>query len=515
MLAPGVGARRFERALAACERIVGREWVLATDADRDSYLDIYAPGDEAAHAPAAAVCPASSAEVQALIRIANEHRVPLWPISRGKNYGYGGAAPLMSGTVVLDMTRMNRILEVDERLGYCRIEPGVGFFDLHEYLQRQRIPLWMGNPGNAWGSVIGNALERGNSSTPYGEHSANLCGLEVVLPSGELVRTGTGAMANSATGSLFRHGYGPSWDELFVQSNFGIVTQAGFWLMPEPEAMLTMTLRVPRPEDIHWLVDVLRPFRLRRVIEHNVNITSYMASATMSSQRTEWYTGRDALPPSVVRAIMDKTGAGWWNPTIRLYGLPEVNEAHRALIEAAIAPHTAARFSISRWERGAGARPGGPAPSVNSLQIVNWHGGRGGHIAFSPVLPTDGRRAAEQLERTRRRYAEHGIDYSGTFYVCGRHLLNVNLMLYDRDDANLTARTRELFRVLVEDAASAGYSEYRTHLTYMDQVARTFDFNGHALLRLNETLKDALDPNGILAPGKSGIWPERYRKGRS
>jgi 4-cresol dehydrogenase (hydroxylating) len=84
-------------------------------------------------------------------------------------------------------------------------------------------------------------------------------------------------------------------------------------------------------------------------------------------------------------------------------------------------------------------------------------------------------------------------------------------MLYNRDDADLTSRTRNLFRTLVEDAAQFGYSEYRTHLTYMDDVARTFDFNDHALLRLNETVKDALDPNGILAPGKSGIWPRRFR----
>jgi 4-cresol dehydrogenase (hydroxylating) len=88
-------------------------------------------------------------------------------------------------------------------------------------------------------------------------------------------------------------------------------------------------------------------------------------------------------------------------------------------------------------------------------------------------------------------------------------------MLYDRDDAAMTARTRELFAALVDDAAKAGYSEYRTHLSYMDQVARSFDFNNHALLRLNEKVKDALDPVGILAPGKSGIWPRAYRKERA
>ncbi|HVY79481.1 MAG TPA: FAD-binding oxidoreductase [Steroidobacteraceae bacterium] len=516
LLPPGLSTRRFTRALAAFERVVGREWVLATDEDRETYLDIYAPGDDRAHAPAAAVCPSSTEEVQAIVRLANEHRVPLWPISRGKNFGYGGAAPAMPGTVVLDMTRMNRILEVDAKLGYCVIEPGVGFFDLHDHLERNGIPLWMGIPGNAWGSVIGNALERGFSSSPYGEHCSSLCGLEVVLPTGELVRTGTGAMSNSATWPLFKYGFGPSWDTLFVQSNFGIVTKAGMWLMPEPEATLSMNLRVPRPEDIAWLVDTLTPLRLQRVIEHNVGITSYMGSATMSSQRVEWYEGKDALPESVVKAIMDKTGAGWWNLSLRLYGLPEVNEAHRALIEKAIAPHPDVRIAVTRWRRGEPHNAAAaPRPSVFPLQIVNWHGGRGGHIAFSPVLPADGARVLEQLARTRQRYAEYGIDYSGTFYICGRHVINVNLMLYNRDDADLTERTRRLFRTLVSDAAAAGYCEYRTHLTYMDDVARTFDFNDHALLRLNEAVKDVLDPNGILAPGKSGIWPRHLRGQRT
>jgi 4-cresol dehydrogenase (hydroxylating) len=84
-------------------------------------------------------------------------------------------------------------------------------------------------------------------------------------------------------------------------------------------------------------------------------------------------------------------------------------------------------------------------------------------------------------------------------------------MIYDQDDAPMTAKVRALFKVLVEDAAKEGYSEYRTHLSFMDQVAHTFGYNNNALLKLNETVKDALDPNGILAPGKQGIWPKRLR----
>ena len=148
---------------------------------------------------------------------------------------------------------------------------------------------------------------------------------------------------------------------------------------------------------------------------------------------------------------------------------------------------------------------------MNSLQVVNWRGGRGGHVGFSPVLPPTGEHVLKQFHSTRKRYEEIGMDYYGSFTLFERYVTNINMMIYDQDDAVMTAKVRALFKVLVEDAAKEGYSEYRTHLSFMDEVANTFDYNNHALLRLNETVKDALDPNGILAPGKQGIWPKALR----
>ena len=188
VLPPGLSASRLDRALRDFGRAVGDEWVLATDLDRDTYLDHFAV-DEAAHAPSAAVAPLTVEQVQEVLRIANRHKVPLWPISRGKNFGYGGAAPLLKGSVVLDLSRMKKI-EFDLQNGVAVVEPGVGFYDLYDYIQQNRLPYWTSVPGNSWGSVLGNALDRGVGYTPYGDHASRICGLEVVLPDGDLVRTG-------------------------------------------------------------------------------------------------------------------------------------------------------------------------------------------------------------------------------------------------------------------------------------------------------------------------------------
>lgn len=144
ILPPGLNTADFEDALQAFRRIVGRDHVFTGD-DLVSYVDPYSiAADPNAHATPAAVAPQSAEEVQAILRAANQHHVPLWPISCGKNHGYGGAAPRMAGTVVLDLNRMNRILEVNVESGYALVEPGVSYFDLCASMKRSRkrsIPM--------------------------------------------------------------------------------------------------------------------------------------------------------------------------------------------------------------------------------------------------------------------------------------------------------------------------------------------------------------------------------------
>lgn len=513
-LPPRVSPAAFQRGVDAIASAVGKDWVMVTDEDRDAYADTYAPGPREQWPASGAVAPASVAEVQAVVRLANEHKIPLWPVSRGKNLGYGTAAPRMAGSMVLDLGRMNRVLELDTRLAYCVVEPGVSFFDLYDHIGREKAPLWLSVPGNAWGSVLGNALEHGMGYTPYGQHAKNLCGMEIVTPTGGLVRTGMGAMENNKAWHVFPFGYGPTWELAFTQSNLGVVTKAGVWLQPAPETSLQLTWDIPNEGDIGWVIDTLAPMKISGLIEQNIFIPSWLGKIVLKGQRRDFWDKPGAIPEARVQELLKEHKLGYWQVQIRLYGDEAVNKAKAQVIKAAMKAHLAAPPHEEWWRTGDPVNSYDPTmgvPSAIALQMGDWIGGAGSHLGFSPVVPATSEHVLGQLARSRRIIADHDVDFYASFTIGGRFANNINMLMFDRNDAAQVANMTKLFDALIAESAAAGYAEYRTHLGWMDPVAETFAFNDHALRKMNEAVKDALDPNGVIAPGKQGVWPAAYR----
>ncbi|WP_226634234.1 FAD-binding oxidoreductase [Novosphingobium profundi] len=505
--AQGPDPARIRQARAAFQAALGADNVFFGEEDAAAYNDKFAV-DDTLHHPSGAIAPGSAEEVQAALRIASEVGIPLWPISRGKNLGYGGSAPVLAGSVILDLSRMKRI-EYDEENGTVLLEPGVGFYDLYDFLKARGMKHWLSTPGNSWGSVVGNALDRGVGYTPYGENTSKICGMEVALADGSLVRTGMGALEGSPTWQLYRYGFGPAWDQLFVQSNFGVVTKMGLWLMPEPESLMGMDVEFDNPEDLRPLIDTLAPLRREGLLQQSPTIGNWLRAAAVLTTRSEWTDQPGALSDEVISAIRKKYRVGWWGVSLRLYGREEVNKAAYPILEKAMNDLKPLSMRPAQWKRGEPLENSGwtGTPISFPMQNANWHGGRGGHIGFSPVLPQSGTAAMAQFKRTYDRYREYGMDYQASFAFGERHLINVNAVLLDKDDPAMMGRVDPFLRQLVADAKAQGYGEYRTHLDYMDLVASTYDFNDNALLKLNERVKNALDPAGVIAPGKSGIWP--------
>jgi 4-cresol dehydrogenase (hydroxylating) len=82
------------------------------------------------------------------------------------------------------------------------------------------------------------------------------------------------------------------------------------------------------------------------------------------------------------------------------------------------------------------------------------------------------------------------------------------------DDVEKNKSFVAAFRELIRIAADHGWGEYRTPVIFQDDVMDTYSFNNHSLLRFHEKIKDAVDPNGILSPGRYGIWPKHLREKR-
>jgi 4-cresol dehydrogenase (hydroxylating) len=118
----------------------------------------------------------------------------------------------------------------------------------------------------------------------------------------------------------------------------------------------------------------------------------------------------------------------------------------------------------------------------------------------------------EQVRGSQRTIEAAGRDFACAIHLKEHHALAITELAYDRDEPNGNGWLQPLIGKLIDEAAARGNGEYRTHIELMDRIAGTYGFNNHALRRLNEQVKDMLDPAGIIAPGKSGIWPRRFRK---
>lgn len=496
--------------------IVGSDNVFtpASDGFHERYADPFFFSDEHNVTPPGAVLPANTAEVQAIVRAANELKVGLWVISRGRNLGYGGAAPRRSGDWVLDLGRMNRVLEINEDLAYAVVEPGVSFFQFTEELQASGKALIPSVPDLGYGSLIGNALERGFGYAAHGEHSRFLCGFEVVLPDGSLMRTGMGADEDSPARFVYKGGFGPDSLTLFQQSNLGIVTQAAVWLLPRPETIAACLITVPEVGDLSALVDAVRPLHLNGTIDSPVIMGNTLAIASGIMPRSAISTSEGPLPLEAIRGVAEKFGLGFWNAQFGIYGDDEIVRAKVAQIEKKLA------ISLPICTIRVAYYPGDIAPnevppqhraqlgvaSGDLMQMAAWRGGSPAHTDFSVVTPADGRHAQQMVDIIRARVESYGLDHVGGMTLFGRHAIMINLLAFDAENPTDREQVKNLFTELIDDSVAAGFAPYRAHPAFMDKIAEAFNFNDQAQLRFNNTLKDALDPNRILSVGKQGVW---------
>jgi 4-cresol dehydrogenase (hydroxylating) len=513
---PGVTEKDFAAALDEFRAAVGAEWVFTSEEDVALYRDAYSIywGEPEERVASAAVAPSSVEEVQAVVRAANTRRIPLYPISTGRNLAYGGSAPLYSGSVVLDLKRMNRVLEVNERNAYALVEPGVSYFDLYNHIEERGLDLWIDAASPGWGSVIGNALDGGGGRTayPFRDHFGAHCGMEVVLGDGEIVRTGMGAAPGSKTWQQNKWGYGPWVDGLFRQGNMGVVTKMGFWLMPRPEAYIGGTAEVFNERDIIPLMDTLNLLENQHVVNGTTELSGG-AAFTRGGDGPAWTLSLPIYGPErVIRAQLDYARQ-------KLEAIEGCRFIEHELIRTPLSAEDRAR--IQAQDPGRLRQVNFGIPNLSVFRSLGRSAAQpyppGGHIGFSPIIPRTGEDLLAFRDFYRKNLAEvtNGEDLGiigPVFMTTWERSLVALIMFGISKDADANRRIRAAFERWVDLAAEQGWTEYRAPTVYQDAVSDTYSYNHHALRRLREKIKDAVDPNGILAAGRYGVWPKHLRK---
>jgi 4-cresol dehydrogenase (hydroxylating) len=511
-------------ALADFTNALGTARVLTSASDLAAFRDPFQfPGWDD-YTASAVLMPETVGEIQEIVRIAGRHGVPLWTHSTGRNNGYGGPAPRVKGSVIVSLRNMNKVLEIDEELGYAVVEPGVRWFDLYEAIQAGGHKLMLSIADLGWGSVVGNTLDHGVTYMPYGVDMGMQCGMEVVLASGEVMRTGMGAMPNNRSWHLYKRGLGPTADQLFMQSNFGIVTKMGVWLMPYPEVYMPLWLRVWRDDDLAEVIDILRTLMLDGTIRMVPQLMNTILLGSVLSRREQWYDGEGPVPDEVIERMARELEIGRWIMRFALYGdeavvdhrFEKIKRAFSRIEGADVWGSKCAPADIPSLEHPAERIQGG-VPNLEWNNMTSWYGGEeGGHIGFSPIAPLVGRDAVALRDLLRGMVEGAGLDYIvGMLPINARSFAHITMVIFDTKNEVQARSAYEVSKKLVVAAGKLGYGEYRAHLDFMDLAADQYSFNNHAYLRFCETIKDALDPAGILSPGKQGIWPRSMRNGRS
>ncbi len=483
--------------------------------------------------------PADRNQAQECVRIANRWNTPLYPVSSGKNWGYGSRVPPLSESALLDLSRLNRILDFDENLGFVTVEPGVTQRQLHVFLQEQKSLLWMDATGSSPDcSLVGNAMERGFGHTPYGDHCSHLCGLEVILPDGSVIETGAARFPGSLTASVSRWGVGPSLDGLFAQSNLGIVTRMTIWLMPKPDCFESFFFRCTDPDGLPALIDSLRRLRLRDILRSSMHIVNdYKVLGGLRQYPWAETSGATPLMPAAMKAFRKDLTIGHWNASGGLYGTKlQVTEGKRLLQKELFSQRGKLQFLSEDKLRLAirFARPfkifsgldirrtaklvkpvmglmrGEPMSSDFALSSAYWRKRNPppskpdpdkdlcGLLWYAPTSPADGKKVENLANLTVKIMLQFGFEpMISLTMITPRLIYSVLAITYDREIEDEDRKAMACYEELVQECQKQGYYPYRLGIQSQNQSTASREY-----MHLLQSLKKSLDPNGILAPGR-------------
>jgi 4-cresol dehydrogenase (hydroxylating) flavoprotein subunit len=489
----------------------------------------------------AALRPGSVDDVLAIVNIARHNAIPLYPISTGHNWGYGSANPVNDGCVVVDLSGLDQIVEMDPELGVVTLQPGVTQQGLHDYLETRGLGFLVPVTGaGPHCSLIGNALERGYGITPFADHFAAVTAVEAVLPNGRVYHSALSELGGRAVDRAFKWGVGPYLDGLFAQGNFAIVTQMTIALALRPERTEAFFFGIGEDAGLEAAVAAVQQvLRSLGAVTGSINLMNARRVLAMMLPYPKARVDQSGILPSeVVAELAAQNRMMAWTGLGALYGKAAVVKAARRAVRAILkpavtrlaflTPGSASRFNrllgrIPRLRHGSMARRAraldaalqliAGRPSQVALPLAYWKSSAlpppsgemdpardgCGLIWYSPLVPMKPVRVRRCVELVAETCASHGVEPLITLTSLSDRCFDSSVpVLFDRRDANQTARAQSCYRALLDAGRREGFLPYRMSAHAMDWMTGS----DAPFWDTVAAIKAAIDPGGIIAPGR-------------
>ncbi len=490
-----------------------------------------------------ALQPSTVEEVKMVLHMAHRFGIPVYPISTGHNWGYGTSNPVASGSVILDLSKLNQILEFNEELRWVRVQPGVTQQQLYDFLAEKglqfMVPVTGAGPDC---SLLGNLLERGYGITPIQDHFESLLALKAILADGREFQDPFTEMNCSDLANNFKWGLGPYITGLFSQSNLGVVIEATIALVQRPEAVSAFVFTLDSNVALAQAVEAIR--KIRYTLGTSVGGINLMNNRRMLSMTVPYPKNHieqfDIIPDAVVKELCGAHNIALWTGVGGLYGTKEMVKASQKFIRKVLKPFVkdlkfANPSQLKILKTLSSLTPhfvGGKKlvdlagklqtlmdviegrPTKAALPLAYWKSGKSfdpqtsidpakdrcGLLWYSPLVPMVSEKVESYVAFVERSCRQYGIEPLITLTSISDRCFDSTVpILFNPNDSDETQRAREFHRAALEDGRDLGFFPYRLGI---DQMATLTSQKDSVYWNLVASIKKAVDPKNILSPGR-------------
>ena len=448
----------------ALQAIVGNDNVMTSSEDLFCYSYDATPGFS--HMPEAVVVPANTAEVSRVMALANEHRIPVYPRGAGTNLS-AGTVPTKGGIVLL-MTKMNKILEIDPTNLTATAEPGVVVVELNKAVEKFGL-LYPPDPGTLTTATMGGTVAEnsgGLRGLKYGVSKHYIMGLEIVLADGRILNTG---------GKNVKDVAGYDLTKLFTGSEgtLGVVTKIMVKLVPAPEARKSMLATFSNLDDAGKAITNIIG---SKIIPATLEI---MDNATIRTVEDYAHVG---LPVDAEAVLL-----------IEVDGIQEVVDKEAASVEKALKNANAVEIKVAK-------------DAAERDRI--WTARRAALPALAKLRPTTfvedatvPRDKVPDMIRSINNIAQKYNVTIGTFGHAGDGNMHPTIVCDIRNEEEME-RVYKAMDEIFAAAIAMGGTLSGEHGIGLGKLKYMQDQFGEVGMHTMRAIKKALDPNNILNPGK-------------